>query len=119
VRIERFTELEELIMAGYGDMRARDIPPDWRTRRPYPISTPVEKAVETEEQALARQLWERDTAKRSERARAWQAKARTIRAQKRLFKQAAMRARNLQAQQSQRRNEYVRETGKVEVRGES
>ena len=35
-RNERFTELEEMIRAGWGDRRQDQIPPDWRTRRPHP-----------------------------------------------------------------------------------
>jgi len=32
--IDRMTELEELIMAGWGDMRGDQIPADWRNRQP-------------------------------------------------------------------------------------
>jgi hypothetical protein len=101
--IERMTELEELIRAGWGDCRQDQIPADWRTRRPEPLSTPTESYADSEAKALAAELWGRDSARK-------RAPRKKRRAERIAQQEGAMRQRI----QSQRRREYLRELGRGE-----
>jgi len=130
---ERLTELEELIRAGYGDMPQDQIPKDWRTR-PRPevareILTENPQPVKKRERVvwvdpLALQVMQNE-AQRQNEARLAKLKARGVSKE---MKQAAMRARMQQKKlkqierdrqperlqtQSERRREYLRETGRL------
>ena len=107
-RNERFTELEEMIRAGWGDRRQDQIPPDWRTRRPHPIVSDflTHDPQAEENRQLAADVWERYSrgAPPVKRQKPWD---------KRIAVRAAAR-RTMNRAQSPRRREYLRETGKVE-----
>ncbi len=109
VRGERFTELEEMILAGWGDRRQDQIPQDWRTRRPHPIVSDffTHDPQAAENKQLAAELMERYSrgAPPVRRNKPWDKRI--------AFRQAAMRARLNQAQ-SPRRREYLKETGRQE-----
>jgi hypothetical protein len=124
---EPLDELEELILAGYGDMMRSEIPKDWRTRGPRINEAPtdpqpnVEKWKKQRERDLVAQvLWNMrmPSVKRST--------ARRYRAMSHEEKEAALRARIAAGkiprpkpvqEQSVRRREYLRQVGRKEACG--
>lgn len=112
LRGDRLQEIEEMILAGWGDTSGDQIPPDWRNKRPRlpdEFSTPACAKVENQhvfefppateqDRALARRVLNNELARRDNR------KAR------RESRQASMRAR----QQRIRRAAYLKELEREE-----